>query len=524
MSRLKGWGRRAGRGAGVGFAVLMLPASAAAAGWTPPMLLAHCALSTFPQVVFPSADPRTSAGPGAILWTGDPAACAGGGAPGAGVGIATIAPADVAGSPQPLPLAGGGRLGGLVTAAATGDGRIVMAAVLGAASGSSAGLTEGRAPGPFSRPLPIRADPARAATATSYLGDVALATVSARTGRVQLRIQRHGAAGLLGPFVLSQRTTPVTGLAVGLDYRGDALVVWAQDGLIYRRVLHASGRLEGAERVAPTPPAPHLQALISDDNRGIVAWSSDVTSGPTTTTSVYLDASNSGVHFGPPRLLERFRDPPGLRLSEGSIRLVRLASEGVMIAWTGMNGGRYIVRAASVSLFVRRPSSVISTGPGDAVLADLATGPHNEAVALWITAPRLAAGFDFRHASLLAARGIVAAPAIADFSGPEMIAGPAPIAAPRAAVDPATDDAVAVWEDLGADPGVAYATRRAALRPLGPGAGADTGHGGWPAAWWLLAIPGLAVAVLAGWGGGGRRGVLCTRDTANEKGKTETSV
>ncbi len=478
--------------------LLLVPAGAgaAAASWSPPGIVTHCPAASQPSVVFPSADPHTSAGPGAILWSGYPVACGGAG-PGSGVGVAPIGPNDVAAAATSLPLAPGPptALGGLAATLGTGDGRIVVAAGLGTAPASPAGVVEGRAGGPFGPPNPLRSRTAPLAGATSYLGDIALATVRPRSGQVELRLQRHGAPGLSRPVALTGGASAVSAVAVGLDYRGDAIVVWAQDGWIYARVLRADGRLEATERVAPTPPAPHLQALISDDNHGIVAWTSERPTGSGTATRVYLDASSAGLHFGRPRLLEAFRSPPGLQLPEGSLRLVRLASEGVMMAWTGMSAGRYVVRAASVSLFASRPSRTISGPSGDAILADLATGPRDEAIALWTSAPRRAGGFDVGRTELLAARGVAVLPGLAAFSAPEAVAGPGAVAAPRAAVDPTSDTAVAVWQNLGTEPGIAYTTRgraTAGLRRGGPAAHADPGRGGWPTGAWVLA----AVAVL----------------------------
>jgi hypothetical protein len=281
-------------------------------------------------------------------------------------------------------------------------------------------------------------------------------------------------------------------VAVGLDYRGDALVAWAQAGFIYRRVLRATGRLERTERVAPSPPGPHLQALISDDNRGIVAWTASVSTGASSTTRVYLDTSGRGVHFGRPRLLEDFRNPPGVELPEGSLRLVRLASEGVMMGWTGMSGGRYVVRAAPVSLGGPRPVTVVSGPSGNAILADLATGSRSEALAVWTVAPRLARGLDMRHAEIETARGVTVAPGVARFGAPVAVSGPAAIAPPRAGIDPTTDTPIVVWQRLGG--GIAYSARRPDATAGRGGPFAARGRAGWPAGAWAL-IGVVAVAL-----------------------------
>jgi hypothetical protein len=502
MSRLRvgrGW-RLAGLGGLAGSLVLAgLGLPGVAAGWSTPVVLTHCAAATLPRVVFPSSDPFTRAGPGAILWNSDPATCPGAAPrPASGIGFAPIGPDGVVGPAGSLPVAPApaGPRGMLAATSGIGDGRIMIAAGLTPGTAGAAGLLEGRADTGFGRPTGLGALPAPIATANSYLGDLALATVNARTGRVELRLQRRAAPGLSPPRTISDRAGAVSAVAVGLDYRGDALVVWAQGGVIYRRVLRVEGILDRTERIAATPPGPHLQALISDDNRAIVAWTADTTASGATRTRVYVDASRPGVHFGAPRLLEQFADPAGLRLPDGSLRLVRLANEGVMIAWTGMSRGHLVVRAATVSLFGPHPTSLLSDPASDAILSDLATGSHNEALAVWTTVPRLAGGFDVQHEQVVAARGVAEAPGIAVFGAPGVVAGPGPIVGPRVAIDPTGDDPLVVWEQVGAAPGIVYATRSpaAALRHHAAPAHARAGPSGLPTGAWVLAGF-LAVAV-----------------------------
>ena len=507
----RGWRRLAELGGSLALAGLGLPG--VAAGWSTPVVLTHCAGATLPRVVFPSSDPFTGAGPGAILWNGDPATCAVT-APqaGSGVGFAPIGRDGAVGPAESLPVAPAPAAprGRLAATSGIGDGRILVAAGLAPGGTGAAGLLEGRADTGFARPVAIGALSAPVATANSYLGDLALVTVNARTGRVELRLQRRAAPAVSPPRTVSERGGGVSAVAVGLDYRGDALVVWAQDGFIYRRVLRVQGVLDRAERIAAAPPSPRLAALISDDNRGIIAWAADTTSRASTLTRVYVDASRPGVHFGAPRRLEQFADPPGLRLPDGSLRLVRLANEGVMIAWTGMTRGHLVVRAATVSLFGPHPTSLVSDPASDAVLSDLAAGSHDEALAVWTTVPRRSGGFDAQHEQVVAARGVAEAPGIAVFGAPQVVAGPGPIVGPRAAIDPAGDNPIVVWEQVGAEPGIAYATRSPApaLRHHAPPAHARAGPSGLPAGGWVLAgflaVSGAAALARRGRTGPGR--------------------
>ncbi len=90
-----------------------------------------------------------------------------------------------------------------------------------------------------------------------------------------------------------------------------------------------------------------------------------------------LDYSAPGVRFGPPRLIESFADPDGLRSPAGSPQLVRLSSESVMAAWDGRRrrdiGSCAPRRSTSGAC---RPSRRSPPSAGDALLSALAPGPR----------------------------------------------------------------------------------------------------------------------------------------------------
>ncbi len=371
-----------------------LPAAVAATLWSAPSVLGPCPASEAPLVVFPSDSPAHATGPGAIVWDAT-SGCAGG----EGAQVARLGSGDVPGV-STMPHAADGRalrLRGLLAASGGPYGRIVIAgspapsqdeltegSALGPFVASTAGSGES-ALGPFSAPAAGSTEPAPAALATAYLGDVALASPFYTRGGegVRLRVQRHRAQTFARSIAVSAGSRGrVTALTVALDYRSDALVVWRQGESIYARDLPASGRTRAAiQRLGPAAgPTSRIAALLSDDNRGIVAWS--VQSGGE--TSVYIDLSATGVRFGAPRLLERFTGPAPLAPPEGSSpRLVRLSSESVMLSWTGFDGSGWSVRSAAIDLNGLGPVSTISPPGRIAVLAALAPGPDGEALALW---------------------------------------------------------------------------------------------------------------------------------------------
>jgi hypothetical protein len=473
--------------------------------WSPAVSLVRCSSVAGPRVVFPAADPFHASGQGAIVWSGDPADCNPAAQPGGpGVGLAEFLPDHTLGAPQALPSTGAPGLAGLSGVTATGDGRIVLTGSVGSgaagAPGATGGLTQGLAGGPFSTPAAIGSARTAVAVTSSYRGDVGIASVSAG-GKIELRLEPHGTPAVGPPIVLTSREAKVTALAVNLDYRGDAIVAWAEKGAIYVRVRAATGVLLSTQRVASSPPAPRLQALISDDNRAIVAWENDRSAlgDPATTTSTYLDISVPGIHFTGPHLLERFVDPPGLVPPPSGLQLVRLAYEGVVVAWTGLQDQHFVIRSSPVSISSVRPTTTVSDPDADAMLDDLATGPRDEVIALWTAAPRSGGRPSPSAQRILSSRGVSEPSGVTRFDVPQLIAGPGPVATPRVAIDPVTDVAVAVWRNRGQNPGIDYAVRGSSAsdtsivgRPTTPRAAGPRGS-----AWPLLVIVALGVLLAA---------------------------
>jgi hypothetical protein len=440
----------------LGASVAATPSSGATpAAWSQPSVLGTCPASGAPLVVFPSDSPTHATGPGAIVW-GATRGCPGG----EKVLVAALGDGDMPGHAATPRTASGRTLGLRGPFAASGGpyGSVVLA---GASAPSQGELAEGAALGSFSPAAGTAGPPAPVALTTAYLGDVALVSPTyAHDGEgLQLRVQRHHAHVFAPPIAVSHVAGrgPVEGFALALDYRSDALVVWRQHGSIYARDMPASGRTRATvQRLASVaaPPAP-LAALLSDDNRGIVAWSEQ--SGGE--TRVYVDRSAAGVDFGAAQLLERFADPGGLSPPEGSApRLVRLSSESVMLAWTGAEESHWVVRTAAIDLNGVGPVDTASPADSDALLAALAPGPDGEALALW-TEPRrdLQGGLDLGRQAIFAVRGIDARPALTIFGPAEEVAAPGPNSDPTVAFDPDSDRAVAAWRGEGGE--IHYAIR-----------------------------------------------------------------
>jgi hypothetical protein len=428
----------------------VMPAPAIAASWSAPAALGGCAGSEAPWAVFPADSPKHATGPGAVVWSTE-RGCPGG----ARVLVAAIGAGGTPAAPSALRTGGRQALalrGPLAVAGGPHGGVVVSASVSDpGAPGTAQGLfTQGRASGPLS-PASATGGPASPiAMATAYLGDVAIASPAAEAHgltAVRLRVERHHASSFEPAVPVSRGAAgAVESLRVALDYRSDALVTWSQGGALYARELPASGRAHPIQRLAASAPDARIAALISDDNRAILAWAEQRGAQ----TSIYLDISASGVRFHRPVLLERFSDPDGLRSPGDSPSLIRLSSESVMLAWSGSEAGHWVVHTAPIDLRGMRAIQTMPTPGADALLAALAAGPAGDALVLW-TEPQLgAAGVaDSNEAAIFAARGIDAYPGLSIFGEPEQVAPFGPNSDPALAVDPGSDRALAVWRGAG---------------------------------------------------------------------------
>jgi hypothetical protein len=306
-------------------------------------------------------------------------------------------------------------------------------------------------------PLALGGTASTFAFATAYLGDTAFASLVDPHGRMglQLRVQRYYASAFASPAqVGAAGPDRVEALTVALDFRSDRLVVFSQRGSLYARELPGKGAPHAIQRLGPSPPAgAQVAAVISDDNRAIVAWT--VRHGGR--TLLYVSRSQTGVRFTAPQLLEEFPDPPGLPGYIDSPRIVRLSSESVMLAWTGAMAGHWAIRAAAIDLNGILPPSTISPPGRDALLAHIAPGPNDEALVLWSEPQPTAAGLDLGSQAIFAARGFDGYPEQVKFAAPELVAPPGPNSDATVAFDPDSDRAVAAWR-TGAG-AVAYAIR-----------------------------------------------------------------
>jgi hypothetical protein len=443
----------AGLGAALVLAAVGAGGAQAAGGWSTPARLSRCAADAAPQVAFPSDKPTHATGPGAIVWSAAPG-CAGG----PGARVAEIGAEDTPGDSL-APRTGAGAaltLRGALTVSGAPHGRIAIAPATAGGAGAAGMLIEGVAGGPFTPLRSAEHAAAPVALSTAYQGDLAIASVAGGAGGLSVHVQRHFAAAIdRSAHASSGGAGAARALSVAIDFRSDTLTAWAQNGAIYAHDLPASGSRQPLQRVATVGAHTTIAALLSDDNRGIIAW----VERDGAHTSVYLDQSATGVRFGAPKLLERFRNPDGLISPAASPRLVRLSSESVMLAWAGVANGHWVVHTAAIDQRGLRQIGTIATAGSDALLSDLAPGPRGEALAIW-SEPEPGG----TRRAVFSARGTESAPGRTFFGEPEEIAASAaPGSRPTVAFDPGSDRAVAVWQ--GANATIEYAIRASTTGP-----------------------------------------------------------
>ena len=165
-------------------------------------------------------------------------------------------------------------------------------------------------------------------------------------------------------------------------------------------------------------------------------------------TNVYLDRSAKGVTFGAPRLLESFANARTVAPPPASPSLIRLSTESVMLAWSSIANGRWVIRSAAVDKDRVGPPTTTSSATGDALLADVQPGPRADALLLW-TEPGPAGGGSggSGEQSIYAARGFRGVGSRVVFEAPEELASAARNSEATVAVDPDSDRAVAVWRE-----------------------------------------------------------------------------
>ena len=444
-------------------AVLALGAiGASAAGgsspsaWSAAATIHTCGSASDPRVVFPYSLPTARSGHGAILWLGAAPGCPRSGA--TRLDSATLHSDDQPSAPRALSSAAS--LSAPLEVAGTTVGQVV--AVVGERSGAVLGEAPAGYPLTNLRQLGGPAD--EVATAVGWIGDAdVVSTASLHGGEaIELRAQRHYARSFAAPVIMREGSAQISSLTVAMDFRADSIVLWVAGGELHAQWVSNDGRPNGPQVLGPAGYDTQVGAVLSDNNHAFVIWTDQPAPGHGGTTAIFLDHSGPNVVFsGRPRVLTTFTQPAAQRLGPGAVALVReTPSEGVLAAWTLVQGSNYVVQAAGLTSHTVLPAATIAQQGADLRLAALATGPRDDVVAVLERAPRTSSGFDSAQQAILAARTVPGGPGGVAFETPAQLAAPGPNGEVSVAVDPDSDQAVVAWQtQSGGSARVDYAVR-----------------------------------------------------------------
>jgi hypothetical protein len=355
-------------------ALAAVPASAAAAPpWSAPLTIPNARGSSTPVVVTPSGAAAALAAvsrdaPGSTQIPSE---------------LVALGPDGQLGTPQPVSIAAGllatyaqGHIAAAGSTLHNGtiDNHSHVAVALGTPGslGSARGLTGSTGQRVFG-------------LAGNLRGDVAVLTGDANHVRT-LYLRRAGSTTFRVALKIPVSSTQARGATVALGPKGDVLVVWEDKHVIFARHLGPTGHAGAVHRIGDGVQS-DLQAAIDSTGRLEVAWKSQrVNEGESNQPAVVRLATAAPGHgFGPQRTIETVGGAVGTGryVSAPAVRLLPQASGRTLLAWTGFQDGRFVVRAADLTGGHRSTPQTLSPTTEDAVLGDAAVGANGAAVVAW---------------------------------------------------------------------------------------------------------------------------------------------
>jgi hypothetical protein len=417
-------------------ALLAAPSAAlAAAPWSAPIAVPGVIGQTTPVVVTPS---------GAAALLGGVSRTAAGSPPQTPSQLVALDANGQPGTPQPVSVAAGllatyakGRVAvaGSTLHNGTIDDRSHVAVALGTPGnlGSARGLTGSTGQDLF-------------AVAGNVRGDVAVLTGNANSVRT-LYLRRAGSTVFRVALKIAVSRSRARGATVALGPKGDALVVWEDDHVVFARHLGPTGHAASVHRIGDGVQS-DLQAAIDDKGRLEVAWKTQrVTEGESDAIATIRFATAAPGHgFGSQRTIEsinaaRFVGAPG-------VRIVPESDGRTLVAWTGFDGSHFVVRAADFVDGHRATPQTLSPSGVDAVLGDAAARADGEATVAWRSNVLGADAAPNASPTLFASHRNGG---VSSFGAPEQVSTPGENVAtsPFAAVDPVSGRSFVAYAPLG---------------------------------------------------------------------------
>jgi hypothetical protein len=201
-----------------------------------------------------------------------------------------------------------------------------------------------------------------------------------------LLAERQPNSVFTGPRVISGRGR-ADAVTVAVGRRGDLVVAWERDGVIYARTRKGrNGALGSAVRLGRGARLhTSLQAAVARDGRAWVAWVSQRLDEGGGNGAWVARVASTRVPSRKWRavLLDRYRR----RASDEARFALTLAPDGTaLVAWTGWDGAHFRARAASLDpdfgALIRRDT--LSAPDYDAVTGDVAASPvAGQAIVVW---------------------------------------------------------------------------------------------------------------------------------------------
>ncbi|MDQ5832495.1 MAG: hypothetical protein M3550_05475 [Actinomycetota bacterium] len=255
-------------------------------------------------------------------------------------------------------------------------------------------LTRGRLGHRLSRPQPLRGR-----SRSSHLLDLAVNGVGNAVavvrwcqtqgcGRQTLEIFRwRPGARLSRPLRIARGRR--LGAGVAINTRGDVAIVWDRFSRrgrrdVFGQILTASGKLRPRQRVGTAPAGPRYRIALTDDRRVVAAWvAQNISECDAHAGEIAVAQASKGGRFGRARRLTTLAITGcGRYASDPAVQFARAPGGRVLIAWSGNEGARWVVRAGELGAAGVESVAVVSDRGSDAVLADLALGSRGEAVLL----------------------------------------------------------------------------------------------------------------------------------------------
>jgi hypothetical protein len=308
---------------------------------------------------------------------------------------AGVAPANVAMGP------GNGRV------LAYGQTRLIGAGIRRASAAAQAvvafgRLTASRATLEAPRGLgPSDMHAARATMAVNAEGDAAVVFPVCRDAGctkvlVYLAVRRAGASSFSSTR-LADGSGPLPQVAAAVNDRGDAMAVWTQASTLYARVRTAGGTLRARQRVGATVRGQSLapSAALSRHRAAFVGWLAQaVSEGAPSSGEAWVAQSRDGTPFTATRLGAIPAVGDGHYVSEAGVRVAYGSRGRALVAWTGYENGRFVVRQAQVRGAANNPSqglidvATVSQPATDTVLSDFVVDPSGPTYVLMLAGAR----------------------------------------------------------------------------------------------------------------------------------------